>query len=371
MDPPKGLHAFFTRRDNFVLSTSLWPANERTLLREATVRQLLVDAATHHPHQLALVAPDGNRRWTYAELLDDVHRVAATLLEEFDPGQGIVLDPDTPDRAHVVRLACAVAGLPLIQGGSDDALTVDSADVHARAAQTTAQPQALPQIGPEHPVTTSAGGEIVLTHRALVNCGLLVAERLAAGPSDVWLADPAADNGPALPGLEVLATCGTYIPASPAAVDLTGLITAQRVSILDAVPPDLLAVKDRPLASGSALRVVISRAPRMSPEVAAYVETDLAAELATVFGVPGVTAAMCASYSEDSLDDRIHTVGRPLAHTAVLVAGPDDATPLPCGTEGRVLTRGIGAMTGDGDWIDTGRRGSMDTRGHLTIASDI
>ena len=62
-----------------LLTESYWPAEEGEAVRDATLGELLREAAAVVPDRLALVDgvedPSARQEWTYAEFLQDAHFV--------------------------------------------------------------------------------------------------------------------------------------------------------------------------------------------------------------------------------------------------------------------------------------------------------
>ena len=69
------------------LTMSHWHANPLTPILKTTVGGVLRAAAWRAPDRVALI--DADRRWTYAELLDEAERAARGLLARFEPGEPV------------------------------------------------------------------------------------------------------------------------------------------------------------------------------------------------------------------------------------------------------------------------------------------
>ena len=103
---------------DLALATSLVPAQTDMETREITIGDMLRAVATARPDAEALVEvrQDGSkgRRWTYADLLVDIDRLAMALSTRFDPGERIVVwSPNSPEWV-LMEYACALSGLVLV-----------------------------------------------------------------------------------------------------------------------------------------------------------------------------------------------------------------------------------------------------------------
>jgi len=90
------------RTESVKLTSSYWPADDSTDVRETTVGDVLRAAAAEFPDATAIVAgmpdPADRRRWTYAELLDDAEQTARALLARFEPGERVAAwAPNIPE----------------------------------------------------------------------------------------------------------------------------------------------------------------------------------------------------------------------------------------------------------------------------------
>ena len=117
LPPAKAVGAISTMYD-LALATSLVPAQTDMETREITIGDMLRAVATARPDAEALVEvrQDGSkgRRWTYAELLVDIERLALALSTRFDSGERIVVwSPNSPEWV-LMEYACALSGLVLV-----------------------------------------------------------------------------------------------------------------------------------------------------------------------------------------------------------------------------------------------------------------
>ena len=98
------------------LSYAVGPTDSQ--LRDITLGDLLVEAATSAPDTIAIIAgvPDKSERrsWTYAELLRESTRAAKALASRFEPGERVAIwAPNIPEWI-MVEFGAAMAGLVLV-----------------------------------------------------------------------------------------------------------------------------------------------------------------------------------------------------------------------------------------------------------------
>ena len=94
------------------LTTSYWPAQPSAPILETTVGGVLRSAARRAPDRVALI--DGDRRWTYAELLAEAERAARALLTRFEPGEPVAVWAGNGPDWVVLEFAAGLAGLTLV-----------------------------------------------------------------------------------------------------------------------------------------------------------------------------------------------------------------------------------------------------------------
>ncbi|MGH3353083.1 MAG: class I adenylate-forming enzyme family protein [Nocardioides sp.] len=125
----------------------------------------------------------------------------------------------------------------------------------------------------------------------------------------------------------------------------------------------------------SSLRFIGSGGAPLLPALRARAEEAFGASIMEGYGLTESSAVLAASTVEES---RPGSVGKPLPHAEVVIAGPD-GSPLPAGESGEIRARGPGVMMGywnspeqtaatvvDG-WLHTGDVGHFDEDGYLYV----
>ena len=125
----------------------------------------------------------------------------------------------------------------------------------------------------------------------------------------------------------------------------------------------------------TSLRFLGSGGAPLLPALRERAEEAFGASIMEGYGLTESSAVLSASTIEES---RPGSVGRPLPHAEVVIAGPD-GSPLPAGESGEITARGPGVMMGywnspeqtaatvvDG-WLHTGDVGHFDEDGYLYV----
>jgi fatty-acyl-CoA synthase len=107
-------------------------------------------------------------------------------------------------------------------------------------------------------------------------------------------------------------------------------------------------------------------------------------ELTIAYGLTEASPVITQTTTEDPIELRVATVGKPLPHTEVRIAHPGTGTPVPLGEPGELWTRGYLVMKGyykndeatreaiDSDgWLHSGDLATMDTEGYCRIRGRI
>ncbi|WP_037079490.1 (2,3-dihydroxybenzoyl)adenylate synthase [Pseudonocardia spinosispora] len=385
-----------------------WPTELAARYRAAghwrgqTFGSLLTLLATAYPDNIAVVGA-GNR-WTYLELDERAHRMAAGLVElGVRPGERVVVQlPNVPEFLSVVFALFRVGAWPVFalpahrdtelrhfstQSEAAAIITVDRHDRHDHAAMATSLARALPSLrhvlvlgdAPEgavalHDVDAApvelpdpdpegvaflqlSGGSTGLpkliprTHDDYLYSVRESARICALRPDSVYLAAlPVAHNYPlSSPGVlgALHAGATTVLAPSPDADTVFELIERERVTITGVVPPlaaawaQAAARTNRDLSSLEVLQVGGAKCGR---ELAARIGAALDVTVQQVFGM----AEGLVNYTR--LDDPEEIVlgsqGRPIsADDELRIVDPTDPSAastaeVPAGSVGALLTRG-------------------------------
>ena len=416
-----------------------WPADTSVALVESTVGDALRNAAAAAPHTTALVEgavdPAGRRRWTYAGLLEASERAAHALLGRFAPGDRIAVWANNLPEWVILELAAALAGITIVtvnpalrprelgyvlgQSRADGIFlvpryrgsrmaevveqlrgelpalreVVSFADWEAFCDQA-APDLALPAVSPQAPAqiqytsgTTGSPKGAVLHHRGIVNNARLYTTRLGLAPGNVHLsAMPLFHTaGCVMAVLGAVVTHGTLI--LPPYFDpglMLELIATERPDTLAGVPTMLIGMLDHPgfdTTDTSSVRRLYTGGAVVPPELVGRVEAGFGAPVSIIFAQTEASPVITQTSPQDNVEDRTHTLGRPLPQTQVKIIDPASGQTVAPGVIGELCTRGYHVMTGyfqdsemtaaaiDADgWLHTGDLASMDQRGYCTIA---
>lgn len=420
------------------LSASEWPAAGGSPLRGLTVGEALRDAVREAPDAVALVegAPDpaARRRWTYRELLADAERTGAALLARFSPGERVAIWANNLPEWVLLEYGAALAGItivtvnPALRGGELRHVLGNSGaqglfmlpgyrgtDMRATLAGIrdglprlrevvllteweeflgSGQPgTVLPGARPDDPAqiqytsgTTGSPKGAVLRHAGITDNAALYAERAGLPPGDVTVSPMPLFHtaGCVMSVLGTLSVRGTVVlpPAFDPALQLR-LLEEERGESMLGVPTMLIGILDADTFGStdlSSLRRVVSGGAVVPAELVRRVERKTPALVSIVFAQTESSPVITQTSPDDSADDRAHTLGRPLPHTAVRIVDPRTGGTQPVGETGELLARGYSVMLGyhddpsgtaaaiDSDgWLHTGDLAKMDERGYCRI----
>jgi long-chain acyl-CoA synthetase len=376
-----------------------------------SLTRALLDSAARHAARAAVI--DGGKSWSYAELAAAALRVAGHVAEATDrEAVGIYL----PNSAGFVAaflgvLAAGKAAVPLNlflappelaaildHAGVDTVITAEScagrlppggAKLLLIEKLLAAGPPGKPARKKEEDLavilyTSGSTGEpkgVCLTHGNLLANARGAAEAagfcaedhvLGALPPFHTFALTTTIIAPLLTGASVV-TMARFSPE--AALDLA----AEGVSVILGVPSmyRLMARAQRARPRKlPRLRLVIAGGERLPPAVGEEFAAAFGVALCEGYGLTECSPVVALNVPETN---RPGTVGRPLAHLEVRIAGADGRA-LPAGAEGEVRVRGgsvmrgyhrapeatRGVLTPDG-WLSTGDLGRLDPEGFLAI----
>jgi fatty-acyl-CoA synthase/long-chain acyl-CoA synthetase len=425
-----------------LLTRSYWPADTSAPLLSMTAGHALCRAAEAAGERTALVEvmPAGassltgaaatDRRWTYAELLDDAETCARWLLSRFEPGEHICLwAPNVPEWV-IIQYGAALAGLMLVTANPalrDEELRhvlrrsraaglihaaahrgSDMAAIAGRLAGEVRQTillqdlasllasfrtrTSLPGVAPRSPAqiqftsgTTGLPKGALLHHEGLVTNAALLAARFGQDHDIVVTPMPLFHTaGSVLGVLGCVTTLSTLV--LPVVFDpklMLSSIAAERATLSSGVPTMLSAMLEE-LKAGtydlSSLRVMLSGGSPVAPDLHRRVEARFGCPLVTLYGQTELSPAVCATSPDDAEADRAETSGRPLPQVEVRIASPSSGDVVPIGDEGEIQARGYQTMLGyfgqpeataatvlEEGWLKTGDVGTMDARGYIRV----
>ncbi len=390
------------------LTQSYWPADTSREVLEITEGQALREAALKAPERWALVekmpagwpsltgAVQTDRRWTYAQLLDDATVCAHWLLQRYQPGQRICLwAPNVPEWV-ILQYGASLAGLVLVTAnpalrtqelqyvlrqsragalfhiaqfrGSDMAAMAsaaiagleDSVDIISLSGwleqvRQTPHDGALPDVAPRSPAqiqyTSGTTGEpkgALLHHMGLVTNARFVAAR-AQQHEDVHICPMPLFHtaGSVMSVLGCVTTLSTLVLIVAFDPDLVlQAIADERGTRLGGVPTMLLALLEQRKAKTydlSSLQLAMSGGAPVPVALTERVRTEMGCDLVTVYGQTELSPIVCQTAPGDSAEDKAQTTGQPLWQVEVRISGPDGEV-LPVGEEGEIQARGYQSM---------------------------
>jgi fatty-acyl-CoA synthase len=387
-----------------LLTESYWPAEEGEAVRDATLGELLREAAAVVPDRLALVDgvedPSARQEWTYAEFLQDAERTARALLKRFQPGDRVAIW--APNSAHwiILQQGISLAGMILVAAnpayrsrelehilsnsgaaglfyvdsyrGLDLAAVVDELSPRLPALTDVVRfsdwhqflesgdpDQQLPAVSPLDPIqiqytsgTTGFPKGALLHHKGLVNEAHFVA--LRAGMSDGGVNINAMPmyhiGGGAVTSFGALSMHGTFVimPGFDAGLMLE-LFQIYRGTHSLVVPTMLVALLDHPDREArdlSSLQTIMSGAAAVPAALVHRTIKLLGCGFSILFGQTEMHGVISQTRVTDSSSDQSETVGRPLEQLEVKIADEITGIPVPVGQQGEICCRGYQNMLG-------------------------
>ncbi|QFZ21537.1 (2,3-dihydroxybenzoyl)adenylate synthase [Saccharothrix syringae] len=385
-----------------------WPPEVAARYRAAghwrgqTFGALLTSLRAAHADRTAVVGEQGGGqvRWTYADLDDRAHRIAAGLVElGVRAGDRVVVQlPNVPEFLPAVFGLWRVGAWPVFalpahrhselrhfaeQSGAVAVLTVDQHERHDHAATAravaaevpsvrhvlvvgsaefadlaAAAPRELPDPDPAGVAFLQLSGGstglpklIPRTHDDYLYSVRESARICALRPDSAYLAAlPVAHNYPlSSPGVLGALHAGAKVVLAPRPDADTAfrLIEAERVTITGVVPP-LAAAWVQAAARGahdlSSLEVLLVGGAKCGRELAERIGPALGCRLQQVFGM--AEGLVCYTRLDDPDEVVLSTQGRPISlDDEIRVVDPDDpraasTAEVPPGEVGALLTRG-------------------------------
>jgi fatty-acyl-CoA synthase len=228
--------------------------------------------------------------------------------------------------------------------------------------------------------TTGFPKGVLLTHRNLVNNGNLIGKRLRAAEGDRICAPvPLYHCFGCVIGVMAAMTSGATLVLPSAQFDpLATLeaVEAERCTALYGVPTMFIAEFDHPEFARfdlHSLRTGVMAGAPCPIELMKRVVSEMhCRELTICYGQTESSPVITMSATDDDLDVRVSTVGRPLPATEVKIVDAATGATLPAGEQGELCTRGYLVMKGYDDdprataqvidsegWLHTGDLATM------------
>ena len=384
------------------LQESLFPAQNDQQLIEETVSGALRRVTSAGPDRPALVEvnADGEtgRRWTYAELLADVERLAEALTTRFEKGERVaVWSPNSPEWV-LMEYACAMAGLTLVtvnpgfqarelkyvleQSKTAGLFVVDEFRGNPMgriAAEVTAElptvrevcmmedhaalfvrgnrPGGLPNVTPHDPFmiqytsgTTGFPKGAILSHYSVSNNALLLKNRTGLGDGSRWVnfmpQFHTGGSGCATLGClhahGCLYICRLFVP-----VPILQVLSREKGNAVLGVPTMLIAlceVQDQLQLDMSSIEIAVSGGAMVAPELVRRVRETFGCNFQIIYGQTETAPVLTQSQLGDSVEDIANTVGQPLPQTSVSIRDPATNEVVPCGAIGEICADGYCKM---------------------------
>jgi acyl-CoA synthetase (AMP-forming)/AMP-acid ligase II len=166
------------------------------------------------------------------------------------------------------------------------------------------------------------------------------------------------------------------------AAEAIQLIDREQVTVLPGPPTLYASLLDHPARAGqdlSSLRLAVTGAAVVPVALVERMRAELFPEVVIAYGLTESCGTVTVGDPHADPRTACRTVGRAIAGTEVIIAGPDGA-PLPPGSSGEVLVRGYNVMRGyfedpaataaaldPAGWLHTGDVGTLDADGNLSI----
>jgi fatty-acyl-CoA synthase len=205
--------------------------------------------------------------------------------------------------------------------------------------------------------TTGSPKGVLLTHRNLLNNGFYIGRRLKAAPGDRICAPvPLFHCFGCVIGVMVALTSGAALVLPAAQFDALATLQAvheERCTALYGVPTMFIAEFEHPRFREfdlTCLRTgVMAGSPCPIELMKRVVEEMHCRELTICYGQTEASPVITMSATDDTVETRVSTVGRPLPNTEVKIADPASGAVLPIGEQGELCSRGYGVMKGYDD----------------------
>ena len=408
-------------------------------LLEKTVDEVLRETAARVPQSDALISPHQKIRYTYAELDRQVERTARGLAGlGLVPGDRVGIWSTNCLEWILVQLACARAGLVLVnvnpayrshelafvlRKSRMRVLMVCAPDSRANRPQILEEASSTEKFALQHVVvlgtdswdrmlaagadlpaaplsnreavniqytsgTTGSPKGVLLTHRNIVNNGLLGARQLRVTERDrICVPVPLYHCFGCVIGTMVAITSGAAMILPAAQFDALATLEAleaERATVIYGVPTMFIAELEHPEFARFDLRSlrtgVMAGAPCPIEVMRRVVDEMHCSEMVIAYGQTESSPIITMSSPDDPLEVRVSTIGRAIAETEVKIVSTISGETVPIGEPGELCARGHVVMQGyddepeatrraiDGEgWLHTGDLAAMRPDGCLRI----
>jgi len=392
-------------------------------LLEKTVDEVFRQTVARVPRSDALISRHQQIRYTYAELDRQVDLAARGLAGlGLEPGDRVGIWATNCAEWILIQLACARRGLVLVnvnpayrshelafvlRKSRMRAIFVSAPDARADRPQilreaSNAEKFALEHVvvleknswdrfiaaGADRPVpapsnqavvniqytsgTTGSPKGVQLTHRNVVNNGLLGARQLGATERDrICVPVPLYHCFGCVIGTMIAITSGAAMIFPAAQFDpLATLeaVAAERASVVYGVPTMFIAELEHPEFArfdlGSLRAGIMAGAPCPIEVMRRVVDQMHCSEMVIAYGQTESSPIITMSAPDDPLDVRVSTIGKPIAETEVKIVSTVSGETVPVGEQGELCARGHVVMLGYDDEPEATRR-AIDSEGWL------
>lgn len=420
------------------MSTPSYSRGPGAVLLERTTGEQLAEAAARWPDRPAIISCHQGRRLTWAELLSAADRVAHGLAKlGVCPRDRVGMWAMNCYEWIVVHFACARAGAILVNVNPASRVHELSyvlersrmkvlflrerdertgyAAILAEARRTAAvalehavlletpdwdallalDPIPPAQVSPEDVTnieytsgTTGSPKGVLLTHRNLVNNGVIAAQVLRYTEHDrICLPVPLSHCFGCVIGTMTALASGAAVVLPNWSFDPVATLSAverERATSIYGVPTMFIAELRHPEFARfdlSSLRTGVMAGAPCPIEVMKQVTRDMHCPQLTIgYGLTETSPLLTMSEVDDELERRVSTVGRVMPATEIKIVSVETGEIVPRGTSGEVCARGYMLMQGyDGEpeatahatdaegWFRTGDLGMMREDGYLKI----
>jgi fatty-acyl-CoA synthase len=239
--------------------------------------------------------------------------------------------------------------------------------------------------------TTGFPKGVMLTHHNILNNGFHIGERQKFNADDrVCLPVPLFHCFGLVLGMMAVVTHGAAAVILESFDPLVALAAVQKekCTALYGVPTMFIAELNHPMFGMFdllSLRTGIMAGSPCPTEIMKRVISDMhASEITIAYGLTEGSPVMTQTSTDDAMELRVATVGRPLPGIEVRIINPETGAEAPVNTPGEVVCRGYNVMKGyynlpdataaavDADgWLHSGDLGTMDESGYFRITGRI